>query len=502
MKPFVARSTARHAEKYLGLLLALSFGCSSSDAGNAAVTRTPDEVMDPQTCAGCHPKQYEQWASSMHAYAADDPLFLAMNRRGQREAQIGPFCVNCHAPVAVRTGATSDGLNLESLPQKLKGVTCYYCHSVDSVAGTHDNPLHLAADGVMRGELSDPAANGFHSSKYSSLHDRDQLESSNVCGSCHDIVNGHGVHLERTFEEWQKTAFAQPKIGTTCGQCHMDRSLTPEPAAVASGAPNRYLRSHLFPAVDLPLTPAPGADVLSDATQTFLDTSLQAALCVRGAGANAEIQVVLDSVAAGHGFPSGATQDRRAWLEVKAYAKDKAIYQSGVVDADSSLGAADSTDLAWFGDCLLDAQGNQVRMFWEATDIESNLLPALLTFDVSDPRYYQSHVFTTYPRNDAAISVYPDRVTLDVHLAPFDLDVFDSLVQSGDLTPTAGMSTDALRQQLAARSVGQQLEWTPDSVTESFVERGLPIKCVSTGASNLRAAADKVAAVDHTRCGP
>ena len=31
-------------------------------------------------------------------------VFLAMNERGQRETggQLGPFCVNCHAPLAVR----------------------------------------------------------------------------------------------------------------------------------------------------------------------------------------------------------------------------------------------------------------------------------------------------------------------------------------------------------------------------------------------------------------
>ena len=53
----------------------------------------------------------------MHAYAADDPVFLAMNRRGQREAGIGDFCVQCPRPMAVRTGATTDGLNLDSLPR-------------------------------------------------------------------------------------------------------------------------------------------------------------------------------------------------------------------------------------------------------------------------------------------------------------------------------------------------------------------------------------------------
>ena len=42
----------------------------------------------------------------MHAYAAEDPVFLAMNQRGQRETngELGDFCVQCHAPVAVHVG--------------------------------------------------------------------------------------------------------------------------------------------------------------------------------------------------------------------------------------------------------------------------------------------------------------------------------------------------------------------------------------------------------------
>src|SRR5688572_9748953 len=100
--------------------------------------------MDPETCKTCHPKHYREWSGSMHAYASDDPVFLAMNARGQEEvATLGDFCVQCHAPMAVRTGATTDGLNLAELPRHLKGVTCYFCHTVSAVEGTHNNPLVL-----------------------------------------------------------------------------------------------------------------------------------------------------------------------------------------------------------------------------------------------------------------------------------------------------------------------------------------------------------------------
>ena len=54
----------------------------------------------------------------MHAYAADDPVFRAMNKRGQRLTNnaLGSFCVNCHAPMAVHEGATKNGTDLATVP--------------------------------------------------------------------------------------------------------------------------------------------------------------------------------------------------------------------------------------------------------------------------------------------------------------------------------------------------------------------------------------------------
>jgi cytochrome c553 len=72
-----------------------ALGCGGDDALPVA------ELMDPETCAGCHPKHFAEWQSSMHAYAADDPVFLALNRRrsrGDRRSRSASFCVGCHAP--------------------------------------------------------------------------------------------------------------------------------------------------------------------------------------------------------------------------------------------------------------------------------------------------------------------------------------------------------------------------------------------------------------------
>jgi hypothetical protein len=161
----------------------------------------------------------------MHAYASRDPVFIAMNKRGQRETngELGDFCVDCHAPMAVRENATTDGLNLDDVPAHLQGVTCYFCHNAVGVGEHFNNDLELADDTVMRGGVANPPRTNAHGSEYSSFHDRNHRDSTRLCGSCHDIVTPAGVQLERTFVEYQASLFGTSESGfETCNGCHMD----------------------------------------------------------------------------------------------------------------------------------------------------------------------------------------------------------------------------------------------------------------------------------------
>lgn len=468
-------------------------------AGGAVPPLTEEELKDPQQCQKCHPTHYKEWSGSMHAYAAEDPVFLAMNARGQRETKgaLGTFCLDCHAPLAVRAGATKDGLDLDKVDKKLKGVTCYFCHSVTEVTGAHNNPLKLTEDGTLRADLADPVKTGAHQSAYSKLHDRDQLESAGLCGSCHDIETPNGTKLERTFSEWQGTIFAHPPIALTCGQCHMDSKQGL--AADAPGVPLRKIHSHMFPGVDVALTDFPEAEAQRAAVQASLDTNLQAEICVKGQpmASGAILQVVLDNVGAGHSWPSGSTQDRRAWVEVVASAADQVVYQSGVVkDGESVIGLADP-DLWLIRDCLLDAKGKEVHMFWEASSYESNQLPGPVTSNPTDPNYYLTHVIQTYPRpssSPSSLSVYPDKVTMRVRLAPIGLDVLDDLIASNDLDP-------ALKAKMPVFTLAStNLTWTAKDATIHYLEGGIPVACVSGGLATGANAG--VPAPAHTQCSP
>ena len=480
------------------LALVLS-ACGASDP--PALSR--EQLMDPRSCAECHADHYRDWSGSMHAYAAEDPVFLAMNRRGQRETggALGDFCVKCHAPLAVAAGATTDGLNLEGVASSLKGVTCYFCHTVASVEGSHNNPLRLAGDATMRGPLRDPVKSAAHASAYSPLHDRDEAASATLCGSCHDIVTPKGAFIERTFDEWKGSVFSRIK-GATCGQCHMPQSKDVRPIAKAPGVFARRYHGHQFAGVDVALTPFPEVDAQRTAVQDFLGASTQTALCVLDRSTNAAVRVIIDAVGVGHSLPSGSSQDRRLWAEVIAYKGGQVIYQSGVVPPSGRVIEADAD--AWIlRDRMLDAAGKQVHMFWEAACYESDALPAQSTFDARNPDFFRTHKVQSFPRGDFShtFAGVPDRVTLRLRLEPIGRDVLDDLVASGDLDP-------AVRDRMPIHDlvIGRQtlptgetraltvLEWTPALAMDPVVgfpytEEGIPVTCVTQ--SNLNRSAEK-----------
>jgi len=487
-RPQQAASAFRSIWGVVPLLAALGLGA----CGNDGKTLTPEELRDPNMCVSCHPAQVADWSRSMHAYASDDPVFIAMNKRGQHDTNgaLGDFCVKCHAPVAVHDGATKDGLNLDSLPASQHGVTCFFCHSEQSVDGAHNNPLTLATDGKMVGPISNPASGAPHPSGYSALLDGSQQESAGACGSCHDIVNTNNVALERTYQEWQSSVFAVPPHGQSCAQCHMATSTG---FASSVSMVKRTLHAHDFPAVDIQLGDFPGSDpvALRKASQMMLDNTVQTTICVDDAAR--KILVALDNVAAGHSWPSGASQDRRAWVDVTAYSGTDVLYKSGVADGETPETAADPD--AWvIRDCIFDDTQTEVQMFWQAASQTSNILfPSVPTVLTDPTTNAKSHMKMAYPVS-GFLATSPDRIDVQVYLKPIGDDVLASLVQGNYLDPAVAAAVPTYQLQGAA-----SVEWTRAKSTTFFdITSGDTLACVVpalyTPMGNI------AAATSHAQC--
>ena len=413
----------------------LLVACNTTDDKTVSLSRA--ERLDPASCAGCHPEQYREWSGSMHAYAAEDPVFVAMNAYGQRETNgaLGDFCVQCHAPVALAEGATTDGQNLADVSPSLRGVTCTACHQIDSVEEDHNNGTTWIPDIWFRGALDRPMPSTAHGHQDSPLHDRDRRASASMCGSCHDVVTPDGVHLERTYLEWQTSQYSvgQASLQQTCGSCHMPGR--DGRAANVPGAPERRIHSHAMPGVDVALTDFPEAETQRALVQDALDSTVWVQLEVFDYGLGTGITVALDNIAAGHGFPSGAAHDRRAWVEVVARdAAGEVLWSRGAVQEGEPLRdvIAREPDLWWLGDWARAADGSDAHVFWEVDSVESAGLVAPSRFPPDDPRYEEPHVRRTW---DLA-GLYPARVDVAIHIRPIGLEVLDLLIESGDLDPT------------------------------------------------------------------
>jgi nitrate reductase cytochrome c-type subunit len=485
------------------LLLWLAAAAAACGSGSA-----PIDLEDPAACKTCHPTQYAEWSGSMHAYASEDPVFRAMNKRAQREnPATGTFCLQCHAPVAVRDKLTQDGSNLDTLVPAKRGVTCFFCHAAESVTGTHNNPLVLATDNSLYGPFGDPAPNTPHKAIYSRMFDDTAIESVNTCGSCHDIQNLQGAHVERTFEEWQPTLFAVSPNGQTCVQCHMPTYGRVGPASNVSTVP-RTLHSHTFPAVDLPVTPFPADNPQNDAqraeSQAVLDQTVQGTLCVNQV--SQRIEVTLDNVGAGHNFPSGATPDRRAWIEVTAWLAGNVIYSSGGSAARPLEDSADP-DLWLLRDCIYDAAGQETKLFWQAATVTTPYAQLLGSpvLNVNDPSSYsRNHHKKLYPDPGPSgtapapgLAQLPDHVTVAIHLQAIGDDVLDDLVASGDLD--AAIPPAIARYDLGGGGV---LDWTPtDPMLQQIVDPMTSVtrSCIVT---SLNYPAMTTTAVSHAHCSP
>jgi hypothetical protein len=432
-----------------GLLVLVA--CESELEPEPVFTR--EQLLNPETCKECHVDHYNEWSGSMHAYASKDPVFLAMNKRGQEEANLGDFCVQCHAPMAVREKVITDFGDLSNVPDHLQGVTCYFCHNATDVGLPHNNAnITLANDLTMRGALGNPTNPGVHGvlQGRSPHHDPRKPESSVMCGTCHDIVTPNGTHFERTLAEYESSVFATSANDydrQSCQDCHMTkRRLARSAAPGFTGMTTpRYTTPHLWPAVDVALTDFPNQAAMRSAVErcelqsrsiSFFSADEGQPNAPWSPGEPYRFTIGIESHA-GHAMPSGTSNDRRMWLEVIAVnAAGQEYWWSGRI-ADDELEESDvpnpkqGDQLCMFRNRFVTAEGKPAHMFWDAVgepSAQSKLIPAPTTSVAGSHTgfcYYSTERFVTPPA----------KLKLRLRMRPMGFDVLQDLVDSGHLDP-------------------------------------------------------------------
>jgi Cytochrome c554 and c-prime len=229
------------------------------------------------TCATCHPKQYEQWSVSQHAYAQLSPVFMAMQIaiNVKTSATNGDFCIRCHTPIGMNINESLYISNLKRNPSSREGITCVACHRVSKAYGKISGRFALeqgdiyspvygpTGDKELKRVLSLPEQYRVSTSKdnpgraiHTDVVQFFELTKPGFCGTCHDVTLLNGFRLEEAFAEFQQTPAA--KRGVSCQDCHMGKvqgvaaGYDFGPAAMVGGEPtrDRKLTDHSFSGPD------------------------------------------------------------------------------------------------------------------------------------------------------------------------------------------------------------------------------------------------------------
>ncbi|MEW6544950.1 MAG: multiheme c-type cytochrome [Nitrospirota bacterium] len=258
------------------------FGLRSDYARAIPYQKVPEgiESLRAESCGACHREIYEEWKTSVHARAFEDPFFQAYWKK-DRNIWV---CLNCHAPLEnqqpiviksiprgrVEKAVQEPNPHYDPAYQK-EAVTCAACH---------------VRDGVVLGPFDDSAAphpTGFDPA----------FRTTQVCYRCHNVVSGpaqfYNVGPCGTYAEYEGKFFMKEK-GFICQSCHMPEVERP----VAEGGPIRLGRRHLWRG---------GHD--QEMVKQAVAIQVQAEPASPNPGDRVDVTLTLINAGAGHKIPTG-----------------------------------------------------------------------------------------------------------------------------------------------------------------------------------------------------
>jgi hypothetical protein len=238
------------------------------------------DSLKAESCGQCHQAIYEEWKTSVHSKAYEDPFFHAYWTKDKHSW----VCLNCHAPLENQQATLIKDIprnrvekahqepNLQFDPEYQKeGITCAACH---------------VRDGVILGPFEDSAAP--HPTKFDP-----NFRTAQVCYRCHNVISGpaqfYNVGPCGTYAEYEGKFFMKER-GFICQSCHMPEIQRP----VATDGPIRQGRQHLWRGGHDP-----------EMIKRAVAIQVVATPSVPKPGENVEVTLTLINAGAGHKLPTG-----------------------------------------------------------------------------------------------------------------------------------------------------------------------------------------------------
>jgi hypothetical protein len=380
-------------------------GAVSVDAGEllaplpglpATASTATDHFTSHDRCAMCHRADdgdalrdasgrdvspVSLWRSSMMAFSARDPVYLAafaheLEAIPAAEATIEATCTRCHAPAGseehrrLGTHVTFEALTAGPDPLDRigrEGVTCTVCHQISAEglgsAASFTGGYRIVDDRRIFGPHASPLTRPMERSVGFTPTLGDHLLDGEHCATCHTVIThalddagavvGPAFPEQVPYLEWRNSAFASGPEAATCQDCHaptVDEDGVPLVARIATRPPFLDARSplgrHTFRGANAYVLDLiadnvdwVGIDVPAETIRTAADDSeaslrRAARLTVPVVERDGDVLRIVAEVEnlTGHRFPTGFPT-RRAWLRVSGLdAGGAVVWQSGGVD--------------------------------------------------------------------------------------------------------------------------------------------------------------------------
>ena len=201
-----------------------------------------DKYPSALTCAKCHPRHFQEWRVSAHAYSSVSPMFQRFEQTLTNLSQgtVGVFCMRCHAPVATQESIPRFASLLDAPAVIREGITCVACHRVvESYGKTHGHrrietgSIHAPIVGGGNGAGNaaaiadrqklklkiDPNDKGPGQDIHNGVIQFETLTRSDFCLTCHQVAVHPGIWLEVVYSQYN--AGPAKAKGITCQDCHM-----------------------------------------------------------------------------------------------------------------------------------------------------------------------------------------------------------------------------------------------------------------------------------------
>ncbi|MRG97656.1 hypothetical protein [Polyangium spumosum] len=321
------------------------------------------------------------WRSSMMAFAARDPYYLAvfgeeLVEHAGKEAFVEQTCTRCHAPAGSEEHAQGGGhLSYEALVAgdgeeallARDGVTCTLCHQIadeglgktSSFGGGFVIGYEREIYGPHLVPKVDPMQLIVNYTPTASTH----ITKSEVCATCHTVLvpvmKGNqkvGDFLEQApYLEWKNSTF---EPGVPCGTCHMPTQdgakmdisspIAKWPEGLGARKPfgqhrfsggNAYMLRILADNTEWTGGGVPKEELeqaAARAEEHIREGAVVSILSASLSGTALAVEVQVENHA-GHKFPTGYPS-RRAWLHLRAEgAGGELLFESGAFDAAGAL---------------------------------------------------------------------------------------------------------------------------------------------------------------------